>query len=137
MFKLVNKHRKAVSPVIAVVLLIALTVAAGAVIWVAVNNYLQVDATLTFKSDSGTITNSTSATWTGIIDASVAGKITAVTVSQSGASVTSFPTSLIKGDNDVTLLLSGITAGDVVLTFSFTPDDGSNPIVAKITTTFA
>ncbi|RMG38709.1 MAG: type IV pilin, partial [Methanobacteriota archaeon] len=33
MIKLMRNHKKSVSPVIAVVLLIALTVAAGAIIW--------------------------------------------------------------------------------------------------------
>ena len=42
MFKLLKKmDKKGVSPVVATVLLIALTVAAGAVIWVVVRNYLQ------------------------------------------------------------------------------------------------
>ncbi len=59
MFKLMKSlDRKGVSPVVATVLLIALTVAAGAVIWVVVNNYL--------SNTTGTAT--VTASWTnGII----------------------------------------------------------------------
>ncbi len=59
MFKLMKSlDRKGVSPVVATVLLIALTVAAGAVIWVVVNNYL--------SNTTGTAT--VTASWTnGVI----------------------------------------------------------------------
>ncbi|MHA2101567.1 MAG: archaellin/type IV pilin N-terminal domain-containing protein, partial [Candidatus Kariarchaeaceae archaeon] len=57
MFQLLKKYRKGVSPVIAIVLLIALTVAAAAVIWTLTSGILE-DAggdSLNVKSASGVI----------------------------------------------------------------------------------
>lgn len=58
-YKFIRKRRKAVSPIIAVVLLIALTVAAGAVIYTVVNN-LMGDQVSTLIIDDSTVSDANS-----------------------------------------------------------------------------
>ncbi|MHA2171272.1 MAG: archaellin/type IV pilin N-terminal domain-containing protein, partial [Candidatus Kariarchaeaceae archaeon] len=97
MFKMINRYKKGVSPVIAVVLLIALTVAAAAVIWQITQDNLSETGTLTLKSDTSTAVTGL-ATVSAVLTSSHDGLIGSVTLNDV-ANNDSTSLSLSKGDN--------------------------------------
>ena len=125
MFQLLKKYRKGVSPVIAIVLLIALTVAAAAVIWTLTSGILDdasgntlvvsgsasatVDAdrdvitvTVTLRANSETTLTGSASSIKTHANSSAAGTVT----------VAASPTSLSSGDTSVTLTLTSTAQGD-------------------------
>ncbi|MHA2249117.1 MAG: archaellin/type IV pilin N-terminal domain-containing protein [Candidatus Kariarchaeaceae archaeon] len=109
MFKLLNRYKKGVSPVIAVVLLIALTVAAAAVIWQITQNNLTETGTLTKKSDTTAVTGGTTLTVNIVLTASHDGTISQVTVADDTPTTQTDSTTwtLEKGDNSETFTFTG------------------------------
>ncbi len=124
MFQLLKKSKKGVSPVIAIVLLIALTVAAAAVIWTLTSGILD-DASGNTLVISGSVTGSADAT-----DANLTISVSLQANSQTAlnsASVKSSPgtvtlvspnyifsaNSIAAGTEPITITLTG-TAGDFV-----------------------
>jgi flagellin-like protein len=123
MFQLLKKYRKGVSPVIAIVLLIALTVAAAAVIWTLTSGILD-DATgdsLNVKSSSGSINGTGNVlTVTYTLSASSAMTLTAAEIisnpntAASGTVTNDIGTgvTILDGDNSVTIVFTSTAAGD-------------------------
>lgn len=144
MLKLINKHRKGVSPVIAVILLIALTVATVAIIWQVVLPLLNTQETL-MVFDSPTGSNNTDGsvlTVSVVIDSSAAGSWTATVNGAVTAGVITYTPAadLVDGDNDVTLTFTGV-AGDFdddttyEITVNFTAEGVDTPEVFKFNVT--
>ncbi len=126
----IEKKAKSVSPVIAVVLLIALTVAAGAVIYAFVLPLLTPKGTLTLTNSLTSTVNSTNvATYKVVLDASNPGQITQVELINSSATVTRTPNTAIavtKGSNTVTFYFTGVTAGTYDVLITWTPTGQSS-----------
>ncbi len=140
MFKLIQKNRRAVSPVIAVILLIALTVATVAIIWGVILPLLsQGTVAVRITTTSATIDSSNNAVWKGIINVSGDGSFTASITLDNGTVLT--PTystqSLSSGDNSVTLTFAALTAGSYTIDFSFTPSGSSAATIQSVDVTFA
>ena len=119
MFRLYNlaKRKKGVSPVIAVVLLIALTVAAAAVIWAIVNGLIGGVTSVQIQTTDSSYTNSagnTTITWQGTVQSSDAGTVSFELTNSTGFTSTgvivSGPNSLDAGSE--TAFSVGFTAND-------------------------
>ncbi len=138
MIKLLRNHKKSVSPVIAVVLLIALTVAAGAIIWTIVLPLLEPTETLTITNTISSETNTTGLIWKGTFDATSAGSISSVVLDVSGGNsvtgaviddngLTVTSATISSGANTLRFYFSGVTtAGSGTITITWTPDGGSS-----------
>ena len=149
MFKLLNKYRRGVSPVIAVVLLIALTVAAGAVIWVIAQQYLNVDPQLTMKSTTSAKVTSGTGNATLVINADTdvslvsisADKGTFDTMYLDGTIVTFTGVvtdqSMTSGDHTVKLGFTAATAGSWTITITFKDANGGDNVVNTFDVTFS
>ena len=115
--KLSNK--RAVSPVIAVVLLIALTVVSIAIIWNTVGNFTEEPVLITLSTTSATAATELdeNGVWSGTIDVSASGTLKQVLfTSGNGTTFTLLPDlTLNKGANPLTLTI---------------PSSGSNYIIA-------
>ena len=145
MFLLLKKYKKGVSPVIAIVLLIALTVAAAAVIWTLTSGILDsaTGDSLNVKSASGAITNGgATLTVTYTLTASSAMTISTSTIvthaNTTAVGVTNTvisPTSLSAGDTSVTVTFTGANgdfiAGTYDINLSWVVVGGSNTITAS------
>ncbi|RMG41891.1 MAG: type IV pilin [Methanobacteriota archaeon] len=128
-----RNHKKSVSPVIAVVLLIALTVAAGAIIWTIVLPLLEPTETLTLTNKISSDWDSTSKVFTfkGTFDASSAGTINSVVLDVNGGSSitaeTNSSSSVVAGANTLTFYFTVTSgAGSGSITITWTPDGGSS-----------
>ncbi len=127
--------KRAVSPVIAVVLLIALTVAAAAIIWVITGDLLGTGTT-SFVAET-TSTDTATGTWTGKITVSTAGVLQNASISTSTVSYITSTIDLVKGSNPVTLTFSGVTAGTYTITFTFFADGSDSQTTETLSVTFA
>jgi flagellin-like protein len=140
MFKMINRYKKGVSPVIAVVLLIALTVAAAAVIWQITQDNLSETGTLVLKSDTGTDVVG-GASVTVVLTSSHDGLMKTITLGGEAENSTVTLT-LSKGDNSktftfadgTTTFASGSTY-DLVITWSI--EGESSNIVSTLKVTLA
>ena len=134
MFKLLNRYKKGVSPVIAVVLLIALTVAAAAVIWVIVQDNMGKTGTLTKKSATVSLNASDgSVTLVITLTANYAGAITSMTLNDIATNSTSLD--LLKGDNPMTFVFPGsFTAGtyDLIINWKIEGETDNNSETIEI-----
>lgn len=134
MIKLLRNHKKSVSPVIAVVLLIALTVAAGAIIWTIVLPLLEPTETLTLTNTISSDWNPTNKVYTfkGTFQASSAGTINGVVLDINGGSSLpaasgNFTTAVSQGANTFEFTWSGVpAAGSGSITITWTPEGGSS-----------
>ena len=141
MKKLANK--RAVSPVIAVVLLIALTVAAVAVVW----NIIDVDGPVSVIPTTTSASGADGAltTWQGVVTVSKAGDLNQVYILHTnGTSIAGTITTgnaLNSGDNSVTVTFDGssvpVGAGTYNLQFTFLPDGNSGNEIVTISVPFA
>jgi flagellin-like protein len=139
MFKMINRYKKGVSPVIAVVLLIALTVAAAAVIWQITQDNLSETGTLVLKSDTTTAA-ADGATVSAVLTSSHDGLISGVTldgVGYNNSAVTGIK-DLDKGDNSklFTFADTGFLAGetyDLVVTWSIEGETSNIVSTLKVT----
>lgn len=146
MFLLLKKYKKGVSPVIAIVLLIALTVAAAAVIWTLTSGILDsaTGDSLNVKSASGSISpDKSTLTITYTFTASSAMTISGAsmvshanaTASTSTPSSTIDPSSLNAGDTSVTVKFTGAAsdfiAGTYEININWVVVGGSNTITAS------
>ncbi len=141
MFKMINRSKKAVSPVIAVVLLIALTVAAAAVIWAITSGYLSGgSASLNVKTNNGGSIDSTgkNLTITLVLDASETISLTKASLSGNNLAIPNdtgvVPSAdLDSGDNSVTITFTTTgtwATGSYNLAISWNADGGSNKILS-------
>ena len=115
------KKKRAVSPVIAVILLIALTVATVAIIWQVVLPLLSTGTVnVTPVTTSATIDgDADGGVWTGVVTVSEAGVLT---VSIAGDVNNETVPTLSVNDNAVTVGWDILTAGTYDVIFSFTAD---------------
>ncbi|MCH8905541.1 MAG: type IV pilin N-terminal domain-containing protein [Candidatus Heimdallarchaeota archaeon] len=136
MFELLKKYKKGVSPVIAVVLLIALTVAAAAVIWTIVQDTADIDTSIVSVTvNSAQNTTNTNLQIVMTLDSNVDATINSIvfTDGPDGAiptlyATTFLPLEMIKGDTIVTFnldLAAGWTLGDYEFSISYTPEGES------------
>ncbi|MCY3414740.1 MAG: type IV pilin [Candidatus Heimdallarchaeota archaeon] len=119
--------KKAVSPVIAVVLLIALTVAASAIIYAVVNDIFD-NTTTSFVVDTISL-DAGAGTWSGKVTVSSEVSITKVQFNNG----TSFDASIVSPDTVsgqaiLTLQFSGAMSGSGDLYFHYHTNGGSNQI---------
>ncbi|MCY3411903.1 MAG: hypothetical protein INQ03_09765 [Candidatus Heimdallarchaeota archaeon] len=142
-------NKRAVSPVIAVVLLIALTVAAAAIIW-AISSDLLGTGTVSFVASTTTADAATvaggDATWTGKITVSSAVSLTKVEVVISGLTTvesdetTAAAVALTSGDNIETFTFASELAetltGSGIIYFYYTPEGGDSESVYELSVTF-
>lgn len=138
MFNKVFKNKKrAVSPVIAVVLLIALTVAATAIIWGVTSGFFETEASVTITTTS---TNSTTPSWSGTITVSAAGELTAVSFGGTWTMLNLSPGGDLKsGANPVTITFSGgaVTPGTYDISFTFIADGSEKQSAGTVSATFS
>lgn len=136
MFELLKKYKKGVSPVIAVVLLIALTVAAAAVIWQIVSETADIDTSIVSVTvNSAQNTTNTNLQIVMTLDSNVEATINSITftdgpdgVIPTGYTPTFSPLGILKGDTIVTFnldLVGGWTVGDYEFSVSYTPEGES------------
>jgi len=119
MFELIKKYKKGVSPVIAVVLLIALTVAAAAVIWTIVSDTADIDTTTVNIS----VNNAENITLNDLrivmtIDSNVEATATGITF-------LSGPSGFLPTSSAVAFVDANIIDGDTTLTVTFTLATGA------------
>ncbi len=132
MLKLIRNNKKSVSPVIAVVLLIALTVAAGAIIWTIVLPLLQPKETLTLTSTIQSTYNSAGIVWKGTLEASTTGTINSVKITLANGTeitaTTNYTNSISQGANTYTFyfLSKNLSAGSGTITITWTPTSGTS-----------
>jgi flagellin-like protein len=142
MFKIINKYKKGVSPVIAVVLLIALTVAAFAVLAFIVGPLLAPTASVTWVSTSTASFTSENATFTAVISFSIPVTLSSASIDGEtaffGAGGADGATIFVEaaGQRSITLFANG-TGFDtsMLVQFSYTPE-GGNPAIFSQTFSF-
>jgi flagellin-like protein len=142
MFKIINKYKKGVSPVIAVVLLIALTVAAFAVLAFIVGPLLAPTASVTWVSTSSASFTSENATFTAILSFSIPVTLSSATIDGEsalfGAAGVNGTTLFVDaaGQRTITIFATGSEFGTSMLVqFSYTPE-GGNPAIFSQTFSF-
>lgn len=132
--KILGKKR-AVSPVIAVVLLIALTVAAAAIIW-AISADLLGTGTVSILATT-TSTDSALGTWQGKVTVSSEGTLTKATLeNDTSIAATITPTALLKGDNTVKLDFPGTVTGSQKIIFTFVATNSESQTTYTLAVTF-
>lgn len=148
MFQLLKKYRKGVSPVIAIVLLIALTVAAAAVIWTLTSGILDDASGHTLVSTGSASATTPLATTMEVKVTLRANSITdlnGATFKTAPASLVTTPTvsftsgaTLASGDNAVVILFTAgsgeFTAGSYVINLSWS-GEGDDPKLLEISFT--
>ncbi len=133
MIKLLQQHRKSVSPVIAVVLLIALTVAAGAIIWTIVLPLLQPREQITLTEYITQDLNASNVVHIKVVlESTSAGTINSVTLELTNGTSVSYDsatstTTVTQGTSTYDFYFQGITAaGSGKVIINWTPEGGSS-----------